>query len=92
MARDPSPRRSHLLNKVTIIQLQTELLQRQLRRRDGLSEADRRWLEAALATTLRTTRELTTLIVEDEEPPRRQGVAAVPRHRLLVLPQMPPYT
>ena len=42
--------------RLTVIHLQTELLQRQLRRRDGLAEADRRWLEAGLASILAATR------------------------------------
>jgi hypothetical protein len=76
MARDPAPHRSQCLNKVTILQLQTELLQRQLVRRDGVSAADRQWLGHALATILRTSHELAALIVEDEAPPHRRGLVA----------------
>jgi hypothetical protein len=43
------------LTVITVIQLQTELLQRQLRHREAIVAADRRWLEDRLATTLATT-------------------------------------
>jgi hypothetical protein len=69
MPPDPAQRRADVLTKLTILQWQTELLQRQAWRRNGMSDADRRWFETHLAAILRTTRELASLIVEDAAPP-----------------------
>lgn len=55
-ARDGELLRQEVNTRLTVIHLQTELLQRQLRRREGLGETDRRWLEAGLAGILAATR------------------------------------
>ncbi len=55
-ARDGELLRQEVNTRLTVIHLQTELLQRQLRRREGLGEADRSWLEAGLAGILAATR------------------------------------
>jgi hypothetical protein len=84
MARDTAQRRDVLTTKVTIIQLQAELLRRQLRYRDGLSEADRRWLETALATIVQATREIIPLIVDEPDVRPEQWVRGVPTQHLTV--------
>jgi hypothetical protein len=55
-ARDGELLRQDVNARLTVIHLQTELLQRQLRRREGLGEADRGWLESGLAGILAATR------------------------------------
>jgi hypothetical protein len=81
MSRDPAQRRDALTTKVTIIQLQAELLRRQLRRRDGLTEADRRWLETALAPITQAAREIVPLLLEDDGLEQAQRVRSMPMQR-----------
>jgi hypothetical protein len=47
---------------LTILQLRTDLLQRQLARHTDLSAADRAWLEASLGEITQTVRGLTALV------------------------------
>jgi hypothetical protein len=58
----------HELNMpLTVIHRQTEQLQRQLRRRNGLSDDDRRWLEAGMGSILTAARVMGAAI--DRRPP-----------------------
>ena len=50
--------RHDLCSSLTLIQGQTQLLQRQVRRMDGFSDGDRQRLEAGLAMILASTRAL----------------------------------
>jgi hypothetical protein len=52
---DELPRRD-VNTRLMVIHLKTELLQRQLRRRTGLTAEDRRWMEDGLAAILAATR------------------------------------
>jgi hypothetical protein len=50
------------LTVITVVQLQTELLQRQLRHRETIVAADRRCLEDGLATTLAAVKALSAWV------------------------------
>ena len=50
--------RHDLCSSLTLIQAQTQLLQRQVRRMDGFSDGDRQRLEAGLAMILASARAL----------------------------------
>jgi hypothetical protein len=84
MARDRALRRDVLTTKVTIIQVQADLLRRQLRRRGGLTEADRRWLETAVVTIEQAAREMAPLLVDDDVLEQTQWVRGIPAQRLTV--------
>jgi hypothetical protein len=83
MARDPAERREVLATQVTIVQLQMDLLHRQIQRRAGLSESDRQWLMAALETIGQATQAMIPLVIEDDdvEPTRRQTAGERAVHR-----------
>jgi hypothetical protein len=89
MARDPAQRRCMLTTNVTIIQLQTELLQQQLKRRADLTEADRHWLATALVTILQATRQITLVIIEDGGLDPTRWVRGMPTRRLMKV-ELPP--
>lgn len=89
MARNPAHRRDVLTTNVTIIQLQAELLRRKVRRRAGLRETDRRWLEAALATIAQATHEIGALLVDDEELEPTHWVRRMPTQKLTVVASPP---
>jgi len=55
---DPRQLRHQLFSALTVIQSQTHLLQRHLRRMDGLVDGDRERLEAGLTVILASAHEL----------------------------------
>ena len=55
---DPRQLRHQLFSALTVIQSQTQLLQRHLRRMDGLVDGDRERLEAGLTVILTSAHEL----------------------------------
>lgn len=60
--RDSRQLRHELVSALTVIQSQTRLLQRHLRRMDGLVDGDRQHLEAGLTVILTSVHELGTTI------------------------------
>jgi hypothetical protein len=79
VSHDPQPppqdieRVRHELNTaLTVLHLRTELLERQLRRRDGLSDDDRAWLAAGLAGVLASSPAISVTIkrLPTTQPPR----------------------
>jgi hypothetical protein len=84
MARNPPRMREVLTTNVTIIQVQAELLRRQVRRRAGLTETDRRWLESALTTIVQAAHEVSAMLVDGGEFAPTQWPDRIPTHRLTV--------
>jgi hypothetical protein len=90
MPRNPAlQRHDQLVTTVTILQLRTDLLQRQLARHEDLSATDRAWLDTALGEITQTVRALTALVDangreladawEQTVPLRRFSAPAAPR-------------
>jgi hypothetical protein len=82
MPRDSSQRQDALTTHVTIIQLQAALLQRQIRRRGGLSDADRRWLETALDTIEQAAHAIPPLLEDANDGEHARWLRGLPTGRL----------
>jgi hypothetical protein len=64
--------RHELNTALTVLHLRTELLERQLRHRDGLSDEDRAWLAVGLAGVRASSRAISVTIkrLPTTQPPR----------------------
>jgi hypothetical protein len=69
MDPDPAAPQGQLTTQVAILRLHVELLERQLRRRHGLEEANRHWLERELDRIVHSTQDLMVMLVGDAAPP-----------------------
>lgn len=81
---DDAFRRTALLTKVTVLQIRAELLRRQVGRCQRLLDEDWDWLDSSLAAMVETTRELTPLILADDdlEPGWMMKARGIPTARL----------